>query len=156
VEHDVYVRISEPRDIEAIAEMNCAMGWETERIRLDRLTLLQGVQAVFEDRQRGFYVVAESEAHVVGCLLITFEWSDWRCGQFWWIQSLYVRPSFRRRGVFRQLHEFARTEASRRHEVCGLRLYVEQTNRVAQRAYEHMGMQARSYRMYEQALAENE
>ena len=152
MEREVQVRIAEPKDIETIAEFNMAMAWETEQRRICRSTLVQGVQAVFDDANHGFYVVAENDGDVIGCLLITPEWSDWRCGQFWWVQSLYVKPAFRRRGVLRQLHEFVRTEASRRPEVCGLRLYVEQSNRVAQRAYRRIGMNMTAYRMYEQML----
>ena len=152
MESGVRIRIAEPKDIEAIAELNVAMAAETEHRDLCRLTLVRGVRAVFDNADHGFYIVAESDGEVVGCLLITFEWSDWRCGLFWWIQSLYVRPSFRRRGVLRGLHEFVKTEASQRPEICGLRLYVEQYNDVAQRAYRQIGMTMTAYRMYEQTL----
>ncbi len=152
MESGVRIRIAEPKDIEAIAELNVAMAAETEHRDLCRLTLVRGVRAVFDNADHGFYIVAESDGEVVGCLLITFEWSDWRCGLFWWIQSLYVRPSFRRRGVLRGLHEFVKTEASQRPEICGLRLYVEQSNDVAQRAYRQIGMTMTAYRMYEQTL----
>lgn len=152
MESEVRIRVAEPKDAEAIAELNLAMAAETEHRDLCRSTLVQGVRTVFDNADHGFYIVAESDGEVVGCLLITSEWSDWRCGLFWWIQSLYVRPSFRRRGVFRQLHEFVKREASRRPEICGLRLYVEQSNRVAQRAYRQIGMKMTAYRMYEQNL----
>ena len=152
MQHDVQVRTAEPKDVEAIAELNLAMAWETEHINLSPDTLVRGIQAVLDNPDHGFYVVAESDGHVVGCLLITFEWSDWRCGLFWWIQSLYIRPLFRRRGIFRRLHEFVKAEALHRSDVCGLRLYVEPSNQVAQRAYQQIGMHARSYRMYEQML----
>jgi GNAT superfamily N-acetyltransferase len=149
---DVRIRTAEPKDVEAIAELNMAMAWETEHVSLSQATLTQGIQSVLAEPGYGFYVVAESDGQVVGCLLITFEWSDWRCGLFWWIQSLYIRPLFRRHGIFRQLHEFVKTEALNRCNVCGIRLYVEQSNHVAQRAYQEIGMYARSYRMYEQVL----
>ncbi len=149
---DVEVRIAGPHDVAAIAELNLAMAFETENRQLCRSTLTKGIQAVFAHPDYGFYVVAESDGQVVGCLLITFEWSDWRGGRFWWMQSLYVRPAYRRRGVFRRLHEFVKAEALQHPEVCGLRLYVEQSNQVAQHAYQHLGMHARSYRMYEQML----
>jgi ribosomal protein S18 acetylase RimI-like enzyme len=152
MQDDMRVRIAEPRDIAAIAEMNMAMAWETEQTRLSENTLVRGIQAVLGNPGHGFYVVAESNDQVVGCLMITFEWSDWRCGQFWWIQSLYVRPASRRQGVFRKLHEFVKTEASRRPDVCGIRLYVEHSNETAQRAYQQIGMHPRSYQMYEQML----
>jgi GNAT superfamily N-acetyltransferase len=147
------VRRAEPKDAPIIAELNIAMARETESKRLCPATVTAGIRAVFDHPDRGFYVVAESEGDVVGCLLITFEWSDWRCGLFWWIQSLYVRPVFRRRGVFRQLHEFVKAEALRRPDTCGIRLYVEQSNHVAQRTYEEIGMKPTSYRIYEEILA---
>ncbi|MEN6578621.1 MAG: GNAT family N-acetyltransferase [Phycisphaerales bacterium] len=150
--HEISIRAAEPRDVAAIAELNAAMAWETERTQLCQDTLTRGVQAVLDDPQHGFYIVAEHSGGVVGCLMVTFEWSDWRCGRFWWIQSLYVRPPFRRRGVFRQLHEFVKAEALRQPEVCGLRLYVEHSNHVAQQVYEQIGMRPLPYRMYEQKL----
>jgi GNAT superfamily N-acetyltransferase len=144
------VRFAEPKDAQTIAELNIAMAWETESRQLDPATITEGVRAVFGNPDYGFYVVAESDGEVVGCLLITFEWSDWRCGLFWWIQSLYVRPRFRRRGVFRRLHEFVKAEALRRPHTCGIRLYVEQSNRVARRAYGEIGMKITPYKMYEE------
>ncbi|NLH41836.1 MAG: GNAT family N-acetyltransferase [Planctomycetes bacterium] len=106
------------------------------------------------DLRHGFYVVAESQEQVVGCLMITFEWSDWRCGLFWWIQSLYIRPEFRRRGILRRLHELVKAEAIRQGGVCGIRLYVERSNQTAQQAYRQLGMRPCSYQMYEQVLPE--
>lgn len=150
---DVLIRTAEAKDVETIAELNMAMAWETEHTRLSQPTLTRGIQSVLDDPSHGFYVVAESDEQVVGCLLITFEWSDWRCGQFWYIQSLYIRPPFRRQGIFRKLHEFVKTEALGRRNVCGIRLYVEQSNQVAQRTYEQIGMHTLSYRMYEQLLS---
>jgi ribosomal protein S18 acetylase RimI-like enzyme len=97
-------------------------------------------------------VVAEQNGEVVGCLLITYEWSDWRSALFWWIQSLYVQPPFRRRGVFSGLHDFVKAQALQHPEVCGLRLYVEESNEVAQRAYRQIGMQPTTYRMFEETL----
>lgn len=106
------------------------------------------------DLRHGFYVVAESQEQVVGCLMITFEWSDWRCGLFWWIQSLYIRPEFRRRGILRRLHELVKAEAIRQGGVRGIRLYVERSNQTAQQAYRQLGMRPCSYQMYEQVLPE--
>ena len=152
MQDDIRIRIAEPKDVEAIAEMNMAMAWETEQTRLSEDTLTRGVQAVLDNPEHGFYVVAESNGHVAGCLMITFEWSDWRCGQFWWIQSLYIQPPLRRQGAFRKLHEFVKMEALRRPDICGIRLYVEQSNHVAQQVYERIGMRSLPYRMYEQRL----
>jgi GNAT superfamily N-acetyltransferase len=149
---NIQVRMAEVKDIEIIAELNLAMAWETEQKRLNPVTLKRGIRAVLEDSDYGFYVVAEEQGQVVGCLLVTHEWSDWRSGLFWWIQSLYVGPPFRRRGVFTRLHDFVKEQALRQSEVCGIRLYVEQSNRVAQRAYEQIGMKPTTYRIYEEML----
>jgi ribosomal protein S18 acetylase RimI-like enzyme len=149
---ELQVRIAEAKDLEAIAELNTAMAWETERRQLCPLTIRRGIRAVSDNHNYGFYVVAESNGAVVGCLLITFEWSDWRSGLFWWIQSLYVRPPYRRHGVFKHLYDFVKEQALQHPEVCGLRLYVEQSNHVAQRAYDQIGMKSTTYRMYEKPL----
>jgi len=149
---DLRIRTAQPEDVETIAEFNVAMAWETERTQLDRETVIAGVRAVLAEPRHGFYVVAEAQEQVVGCLLITFEWSDWRCGLFWWIQSLYVRPESRRRGILRRLHEFVKAEALRQGGVCGIRLYVEHSNQTAQQAYRRLGMRPCSYQMYEQML----
>jgi GNAT superfamily N-acetyltransferase len=146
------VRLAGRADTAAIADMNMAMAWETERVRLDAETLHLGILAVFDDPRRGFYAVAECAGQTTGCLLVTYEWSDWRCGLFWWLQSLYVRPAFRRQGVFRHLHGFVVERASRQPGVCGIRLYVEGSNRAARSAYERIGLTRRSYRIYEQTL----
>jgi len=150
--NDVRVRTAEIGDIETIAELNIAMAWETEQKRLDPATIRRGIRAVMDDSDYGFYVVAERSGEVVGCLLITFEWSDWRSALFWWIQSLYVQPPFRRRGVFTRLHDFVRTQALQHPDVCGLRLYVEQSNHAARNAYRRIGMTPTAYRMYEEPL----
>jgi GNAT superfamily N-acetyltransferase len=149
---EVQVRIAELKDIETIADLNTTMAWETERKQLNPSTIRRGIRAVLDDSDYGFYVVAEENGEVVGCLLITYEWSDWRSGLFWWIQSLYVRPAFRRRGVFKQLHDFVKAQALRRPDVCGIRLYVEQSNHVAQDAYDRIGMKPTTYQMYEEML----
>ncbi|MCU0913855.1 MAG: GNAT family N-acetyltransferase [Planctomycetes bacterium] len=149
---EVQIRIAGPEDVDTIAELNIAMAWETERRQLHPATIRRGVRAVTEDADYGFYVVAENAGAVVGCLMITYEWSDWRSALFWWIQSLYVRPAFRHHGVFKQLHEFVRARALQDPRVCGLRLYVEQANHVAQNAYDRVGMRPTTYRMYEEAL----
>ena len=136
-------------DAETIAGYNAALAEETERMELDRERLLRGVRAVLEDPAKGFYTVAESEDTVVGQMMITFEWSDWRNGTFWWIQSVYVHPEYRRRGIFSRLHRHVLEEARKLGTVCGLRLYVEKENRQAQRTYQRLGMQKAIFDMYE-------
>ncbi len=149
---EIQVRIARIEDIETIAELNIAMAWETEQKQLSPATIRRGIRAVMDDCDYGFYVVAESNGAVMGCLMITYEWSDWRGGRFWWIQSLYVRPPLRRRGVFTQLHDFVKTQALQHPEVCGIRLYVEQSNQVAQQAYRRIGMAPTTYQIYEEML----
>lgn len=145
------IRHAECSDIAALVEWNVAMAWETEQKRLDPHVLMRGVTAIFDEPRRGFYVVAEREGRAVGCLLVTYEWSDWRNGDFWWIQSVYVVPEARRGGVFRALHTDVARRASDAGAV-GLRLYVETENRRAQSTYQELGMTECHYRMYEQMI----
>ena len=114
-----------------------------------RGTVTAGVQGLVDNPTAGFYLVAEWEGTLAGALMVTFEWSDWRNGHFWWIQSVYVPPEFLRHGVFTRLYEAVRTMGQSRADVCGLRLYVEQDNAVAQKTYESLGMDETHYDMYE-------
>jgi GNAT superfamily N-acetyltransferase len=144
----VIVRHAERRDIAHIAEWNAAMAWETEQKRLDIQVLTQGVTAVFDETRRGFYLIAERDGQPAGCLLVTYEWSDWRNGDFWWIQSVYVSPHARRGGVFRALYAAVAQRAADAGAV-GLRLYVETENTRAQNTYRELGMSECHYLMYE-------
>jgi GNAT superfamily N-acetyltransferase len=127
-------------DLDFIVHGNTAMALETEHKILDPATVRSGVQAAFDDPARGRYFVAEIDGKVVGQLMITYEWSDWRNGVFWWIQSVYVEPAARRQGVFRALYGHVEGLARRMPRVCGLRLYVEKDNIRAQRTYLGCGM----------------
>ena len=147
----VSIRTASPADVADLAAWNAAMAWETEHKRLDPERLRRGVGAVLEQPQRGFYLVAEMDGTAVGGLLVTYEWSDWRCGDFWWIQSVYVVPAARRGGVFRALHAAVAERAAAAGAV-GLRLYVETENARAQATYEGLGMQRCHYFMYEAML----
>ena len=144
----ITIRIATRDDIAHIAQWNSAMAWETERKTLEPAVIERGVTAVFDEPRRGFYLVAERAGESAGCLLITYEWSDWRAGDFWWIQSVYVVESARREGVFRQLYEDAKQRAMQSGAV-GLRLYVETENERAQRTYAGLGMERCHYFMYE-------
>lgn len=146
---NVSIRLAAPDDAETIARFNQAMAQETEQRALDFERLRRGVEAVLRDSSKGRYWVAELDGRIVGQLLITYEWSDWRNGAFWWIQSVYVDPAFRRRGVFRALYEHVARQARQEPDVCGLRLYVEQDNQRAQGTYERLGMKPTPYRIYE-------
>lgn len=148
----IIVRHASHADIADIAAWNQAMAWETEHKALDPAVLARGVTAVFDEPRRGFYLVAERDGAPVGCLLVTYEWSDWRAGDFWWIQSVYVVASARRGGVFRRLYEEVRRHAAEAGAV-GLRLYVETGNERAQRTYAGLGMARCHYYMYEAEFA---
>ena len=139
-------------DVTTLAGFNQAMAFETEEKTLADGDALTAVDAVLRDPGHGFYVVADVGREVAGALLVTYEWSDWRNGRFWWIQSVYVRPAYRRRGIYRTLHEFVRNRARSAGNVVGLRLYVERDNTAAQRAYATLGMNETVYRMYEEML----
>jgi len=136
-------------DLDLIVSFQRAMARETEGKDLDPARLSRGVRRVFDEPVRGFYLVAERDGRVVGQLMVTYEWSDWRDGDFWWIQSVYVEPESRRRGVYRALHEAALRRARAAAGVCGVRLYVERENATAQAVYEAMGMDRSTYLFYE-------
>ena len=135
-------------DASAIIDFQQKMAWETEHMTLIPKTIKNGVNAVFADSSRGQYWVAESEGKVVASLLITFEWSDWRNCNVWWIQSVYVLPEFRRKGIFRSMYLHIKAEAEK-DGIPGLRLYVETNNTTAQSTYEALGMSSLHYKMYE-------
>lgn len=145
------IRPAGQADMASIAEWNVAMAWETEHKQLDLQVLSRGVAAVLGEPRRGFYLVGELDGKAVGCLLVTYEWSDWRNGDFWWIQSVYVTPQARRSGVFRAMYADVAQRAKQAGAV-GLRLYVETENARAQRTYRELGMEQCHYFMYEQML----
>jgi GNAT superfamily N-acetyltransferase len=148
------VRRALPGDLSTLVEFSLALARETEGRDLDRSRLRKGTEALFDDPARGFYLVAEAqdqrEKRVVGQLMITFEWSDWRNAAFWWIQSVYVAPEWRRRGVYRRLHLAVVKEAREHPQVCGIRLYVERENVVAQAVYVRVGLTRSVYRVFEE------
>lgn len=143
------VRAATRADLDVLVEWNAAMAWETEQKRLDRAVLARGVAAVFDDPRRGFYLVAEHAGERAGSLLVTYEWSDWRCGDWWWIQSVYVAEPHRRAGVFKAMYAEVDRRARMSAGVVGLRLYVEWENARAQRTYEVLGMQKAHYHLYQ-------
>ena len=144
------IRAATPADIETIASFNEAMATETEGKTLDPATIRAGVRGLFARPDLGFYVVAEDGGRIVGQLMITYEWSDWRDGVFWWIQSVYVRPEVRGKGVYRALHEHVRAMAKAAGGVCGFRLYVEKENAAAQETYRRLGMHETPYVLFEE------
>lgn len=146
------IRKARLSDAAVIADFNTRLAWETEQLQLDSKTILGGVRAALKDATKGTYFVAEHEGAIVGQLLITYEWSDWRNGNFWWIQSVYVEAQHRRIGVFRTLFAHVQKRARSRRDVCGLRLYVEKNNRRAQGTYAKLGMAKTHYEVFETDL----
>ena len=144
---DITIRAATRGDIAFLVEANAAMARETEDKHLDIATLTRGVTAVFDEPRRGFYLVAERDGRHAGCLLVTYEWSDWRNGDWWWFQSVYVTPEARRHGVFGTMYRHIEAQASAAGAV-GLRLYVEWENERAQRTYAALGMEQEHYHMY--------
>ncbi len=146
---DLRLRTAGPDDVDRLVLFNQAMARETEGRDLDRGVLRSGVEALLADEGRGTYWVAEADGEVVGQLLVTTEWSDWRNAEVWWIQSVYVSREARRAGVYRALHEHVR-ERAREEGAAGLRLYVDRDNRPARETYLELGMRESHYVMYEE------
>jgi GNAT superfamily N-acetyltransferase len=140
--------------VESIITFSAAMALETENRQLNVARLREGTLSLLNTPSYGFFMVAElrdgEQRRLIGQLMITYEWSDWRNGVFWWIQSVYVDPAWRRRGVFRRIHEAVVSQAKADVKVCGLRLYVEQDNHTAEAVYQRVGLKRSVYKVYEE------
>ncbi len=143
------IRKAELKDAQIIAEYNCKMALETEDLELDKDKVLNGVKHAIEDHSKAEYYLYELEAIVVGQLMITKEWSDWRDSYLWWIQSVYVNKQHRRKGVFGELYKYVENLVEKDPTACGIRLYVEKNNKSAQSTYQKMGMHETHYILYE-------
>jgi ribosomal protein S18 acetylase RimI-like enzyme len=143
------VREARASDAGDIASYNAAMAVETEGKTLDPDVIGPGVARLFDDPSRGRYWVADAAGQVIGQLMITFEWSDWRNGNVWWIQSVYVHPEWRRKGVFSALYRHVQALAAADPDVIGIRLYVEENNTRAQQTYHALGMLHPNYLVME-------
>jgi len=137
-------------DSDKISQFNINMAWETEEKKLDKEIISAGVISLFQKPEYGFYMVAEADGEVVASLMITKEWSDWRNGLFWWIQSVYVLPGYRRQGIYRRMYEAIMEMGNNEPGVCGYRLYVEKENSIAQKTYRSLGMEETHYKMFEE------
>ena len=144
------VRFATIEDADTIARFNQAMALETESKVLADEVIGAGVRTLMQNSPDGFYVVAVEAGVIAACLMVTSEWSDWRNGFFWWIQSVYVKNEFRRQGLYSAMYRFVKIEAAKRSDVCGFRLYVEQQNVSAQKTYETQGMTRAPYFLYEE------
>ena len=145
------IRLGRVGDVERLVAFSQAMAMETEGRQLDADRLQQGTRALLDSSNHGLFLVAEQPgtSQVVGQLMITYEWSDWRNGLFWWIQSVYVDPAWRKQGVFRSMHAHVIEQAKADPGVCGVRLYVESANCIAQDVYRRVGLKPSSYAVFE-------
>ena len=146
---NIIVREATRHDTDDIVRFQQEMALETEGKVLDEVTLKNGIIAIFNSSEKGFYLVAEVDDHLVGSLLITYEWSDWRNATFWWIQSVFIDANWRRKGVYRSMHHYVLSSTESREDICGVRLYVERTNKIAQQTYRDLGMTHSHYDLYE-------
>lgn len=159
------IRAASASDAAQIAAFNASMALETENLRLDEAVLRRGVEAVFAepDRTSALYFIAEQEvtptsstsAPVIACAMITFEWSDWRDGRVWWLQSVYCAPEHRRKGIFKKIYNYIKDEA-RKQGARGLRLYANTTNERAHCVYEALGMRTGHYQVFEDMFEEED
>jgi ribosomal protein S18 acetylase RimI-like enzyme len=146
------IRDATPADQPVIVDFNSRLAEETEGRTLDKHLIGPGVSALLADPTKGRYWLATSDSAVVGQLMVTYEWSDWRNGMLWWIQSVYVLPDFRRKGVFSAMYGHVQSLVEADQEACGIRLYVEKRNRRAQETYRKHGMTDPGYQVMESIL----
>ncbi len=136
-------------DLPVLVGFQQQMALETEDLHLDGETVTEGILELFNDTSKGQYFVVREENQPVGCLMITYEWSDWRNGTVIWIQSVYVHPDHRKKGIFRALYNHIKTMVNSNDDLHGIRLYVEKENLYAQQVYEAIGMDGDHYQLYE-------
>jgi len=149
------IRSARPDDWPTIVDFNCRLAEESEELILDRDTVVAGVHAILADEQKGRYFVACRDSRIVGQLMHTREWSDWRNGDIWWLQSVYVAPDVRGQGVFRTLyaHLLQQAEVQTDPNVVGVRLYMEQQNDLARAVYTRVGLRSAGYEVLERGPA---
>lgn len=144
------IRKAKAQDLTALVQFNQAMAQETEGLVLDETTLTKGVSTLLNAPEKGFYLVAEIKGEIAGSLMVTFEWSDWRAKDYYWIQSVYIRPQNRRQGIYGKLYNEVKNIAQANGGAASFRLYVEQENTAAQQTYKALGMKQSYYLMYEE------
>ena len=146
------IRRALSQDAAELTEFNINMAHETEGVELIPEIIGAGVEAMIDNPEWGFYLVVELDNGIQASLMVTTEWSDWRNGMFWWIQSVYVRPAYRRQGLYRVLYETVKEMAEQESSVCGFRLYVERENTAAQQTYAALGMDETEYKIFEELI----
>ena len=137
------------KHLASIVEFQSHMAMETESLQLDKKILKKGVEAVFDNPKLAQYYIAQVDERVIASLMITYEWSDWRNSMVWWIQSVYVIPEYRRKGIFSMFYQFIKEKVEKQEGVGGIRLYVDKTNLPAQKTYHAVGMNGEHYQMFE-------
>ncbi|NEO31932.1 MAG: GNAT family N-acetyltransferase [Symploca sp. SIO3C6] len=155
MEEELLIRLGKLQDLDVLVQFNQAMANETEGKKLTLEIVTAGVENLLKNPNLGFYLLAEKNGKVAGALMVTTEWSDWHNGLYWWVQSVYVLPEFRRQGVYYKLYNFIKEKAKNEQDdlkIWGFRLYVEGKNTIAQKAYEALGMKETSYKIYEESL----
>lgn len=143
------VREARTSDIPSLLDFQLKMALETENVQLEILPLTQGMNKLFRDPGKGKYYVAEVNGEIAGCLMTTFEWSEWRCGTILWIQSVYVAGPWRKKGVFKAMYQHIHQLVSEDPDLKGIRLYVDKTNATAQKVYSGLGMNGDHYTVFE-------
>jgi GNAT superfamily N-acetyltransferase len=146
----ISIRKANVQDIPILIDFQLRLAFESENVKLNADTLQKGMKALFDDPSKGFYYVAEDNSEIVGCHMITYEWSDWRNGMVWWLQSVYVKESHRKSGVFRKMHENLISMMRNDPAIIGLRLYVDNSNVRARQVYTAIGMNGNHYSVFEQ------
>ncbi|EAY25130.1 GNAT family N-acetyltransferase [Microscilla marina] len=149
LKENIYIETASVQDAELLADLQCKMAWETEEYMLDRNTVLQGLQALFNDVSKGIYYKVTHNEQVIGCMLNTFEWSEWRNGYVLWIQSLYIVPEFRAQGLFKLMYQYLQHKVKADNNLMGIRLYVDKTNVKASQVYKAIGMSDEHYTFFE-------
>ena len=145
------MKITQPsiKDVNSLVNFNIKMAKETENKILNKKIVTKGVSQVLNDATLGYYVIAKNKTDILGSLMITYEWSDWRNGMFWWIQSVYVEKEYRQQGVYKKMYSYIKDKALKDNSCTGIRLYVEQENKIAQSVYKKLGMEETHYKLFE-------
>lgn len=144
------IRYATMDDAQNIIEFNRAMAFETEALVLDLSVLSKGVTSLLNEPSKGCYLVADINGEIAGSLMVTYEWSDWRAKNYYWIQSVYIRPEFRRQGIYKKLYQAVKQLAADNNGAASFRLYVEKDNVTAQQTYQSLGMKQCDYLMFEE------
>lgn len=152
INSQIDIRIADINDAPVIARFTGSMALETEGMELDADVVLSGVANAIKNEKFGFYVVAQKDGAAIACMMVTYEWSDWRNGVQWWLQSVYVEPDSRNMGVFSEMFDFVVGLASKEENVCGIRLYVDRSNASAISTYESLGFTPTDYLLFEKTL----